>query len=199
MWTGSLLGFCRSASDFSSFDLWCSEIPPRVVFSGVKFRVFLCKDFNTGNFSNVFIWFPNSLIYCSALSVLLFSPLIEFLFCQLHVNMCTDEVPSWLSLCIIIICYYIHLYGRCSVGLQPYLYSYHLVAKSCQTLCDPMDCSPPGSSVHGTLQARPLEVVAIPFPRGLPHPGMEPASLPSAALAGGFFTSWASREALSLL
>ena len=41
-----------------------------------------------------------------------------------------------------------------------------LVAKSCPTLCDPMDCSPPGSYVHGILQARILEWVAIPFPRG---------------------------------
>ena len=36
----------------------------------------------------------------------------------------------------------------------------------CLTLCDPMDCSPPGSSVHGILQARILEWVAIPFSRG---------------------------------
>ena len=36
-----------------------------------------------------------------------------------------------------------------------------LVAQSCLTLCDPMDCSPPGSSVHGFLQARVLEWVAI--------------------------------------
>ena len=41
-----------------------------------------------------------------------------------------------------------------------------LVAQSCPTLCDPMDCSPPGSSVHGILQARILEWVAIPFSRG---------------------------------
>ena len=40
-----------------------------------------------------------------------------------------------------------------------------LVTQSCLTLCDPMDCSPPGSSVHGILQARILEWVAIPFPR----------------------------------
>ena len=40
-----------------------------------------------------------------------------------------------------------------------------LVALSCLTLCRPVDCSPPGSSVHGTLQARILEWVAIPFPR----------------------------------
>ena len=38
--------------------------------------------------------------------------------------------------------------------------------QSCPTLWDPMDCSPPGSSVHGILQARILEWVAIPFSRG---------------------------------
>ena len=38
-----------------------------------------------------------------------------------------------------------------------------LVAQSCLTLCDPMDCSSPGSSVHGILQARILEWVAISF------------------------------------
>ena len=38
-----------------------------------------------------------------------------------------------------------------------------LVAQSCPTLCDPMDCSPPGSSVRGISQARILEWVAISF------------------------------------
>ena len=41
-----------------------------------------------------------------------------------------------------------------------------LVAKSCPTVCDPMDYSPPGSSVHGIFQARMLECIAIPFSRG---------------------------------
>ena len=41
------------------------------------------------------------------------------------------------------------------------------VTQSCPTLCDPVDCSPPGSSVHGILQARVLEWVAISFSRGL--------------------------------
>ena len=49
-----------------------------------------------------------------------------------------------------------------------------------------MDCSLPGSSVHGILQARILEWVAISFSRDLPDPGIEPAS---PALAGGFFTT----------
>ena len=48
-----------------------------------------------------------------------------------------------------------------------------LVTRSCPTLCDPMDCSPSGSSVHGILQARILEWVAIPFSRDLPTPGIE--------------------------
>ena len=40
------------------------------------------------------------------------------------------------------------------------------VAQFCPTLCDTVECSPPGSSVHGILQARILEWVAIPFSRG---------------------------------
>ena len=52
-----------------------------------------------------------------------------------------------------------------------------LVAQSCPTLCDPMDCNPPGSSVHWIFQARILEWVAISFSRGgLPNPGIEPGS-----------------------
>ena len=52
----------------------------------------------------------------------------------------------------------------------------------CLTLCDLMDCSPPGSSVHGISQARILEWVAISSSRDLPYPEIEPASLASAAL-----------------
>ena len=44
------------------------------------------------------------------------------------------------------------------------------VAQSCPTLCDPVDCSPPSSSVHGILQARVLEWVAISFSRGFSQP-----------------------------
>ena len=51
-----------------------------------------------------------------------------------------------------------------------------LVPQSCLTLCDPMDCSLPGSSVHGILQARILERIAIPFSRDLLDPGIEPRS-----------------------
>ena len=44
------------------------------------------------------------------------------------------------------------------------------VVQSCPTLCDPVDCSPPGSSVHGILQARVLEWVAMPPSRGSSWP-----------------------------
>ena len=47
---------------------------------------------------------------------------------------------------------------------------YLLVTQLCPTLCDTMDCSPPGSSVHGILQARILEWVAISFSRGSSQP-----------------------------
>ena len=58
----------------------------------------------------------------------------------------------------------------------------------CLTLCDPVDCSPPGSSIHEILPVRILEWVVWPAPGELLNPGMEPISLKSPALAGGFFT-----------
>ena len=50
------------------------------------------------------------------------------------------------------------------------------VAQSWPTLCDPIDCSLPGSSVHGIFQAIVLEWIAISFSRDLPNPGLEPRS-----------------------
>ena len=50
------------------------------------------------------------------------------------------------------------------------------VAKSCSALCNPIDCSPPSSSVYGILQARVLEQVAISFSRDLPNLGIKPGS-----------------------
>ena len=65
--------------------------------------------------------------------------------------------------------------GKCCLNTSSfsYLISFRccLVTKSCPTLCDPMDCSPPGSSVHGILQARILEWVAISFSRGSSQAG----------------------------
>ena len=56
-----------------------------------------------------------------------------------------------------------------------------LVTQLCLTLCNPMDCSPSGSSVHGFLQARILERVAMPSSRNLPNPGFKPRSPTSQA------------------
>ena len=49
--------------------------------------------------------------------------------------------------------------------------------QSCLTLCNPMDCSPPGASVRGILQARIVEWVAMSSPGDRPSPGIEPESL----------------------
>ena len=68
-------------------------------------------------------------------------------------------------------------------------------AQSYLTLCNPTDCSPPGSSVHGILQARIPEWGAISSSRGSSRPGVEPASTASPALAGGCFYQWATWEA----
>ena len=51
------------------------------------------------------------------------------------------------------------------------------VAQSYLTLCEPMDCSPPGSSVPGILQARILEGLPVPSPGDPPDPGVEPGLL----------------------
>ena len=67
-----------------------------------------------------------------------------------------------------------------------------LVGQACPTLCDPMACSPPGSSVHGMLQARTLEWVAMLSSRGPSQP-RDWTSI--SCMAGGFFTIWATREA----
>ena len=61
--------------------------------------------------------------------------------------------------------------------------------QSCLTLYDAMDCSPPGSSVHGISQVRILEWVAISSSGDFPNPRIEPESPTSPALTGRFFTT----------
>ena len=69
------------------------------------------------------------------------------------------------------------------------------VAQSCPTLCNPVNCSPPGSSVHGILQQEHWSGLPCPAPGNLPDRGTEHGSLKSPALAGGFFTANATWEA----
>ena len=66
------------------------------------------------------------------------------------------------------------------------------LAQSCPTLCDPLDCSLPGFSVHGIFQARVLEWVAISFSRGSFWPRDQTQV---SCIAGRRFTLWATREA----
>ena len=70
------------------------------------------------------------------------------------------------------------------------VHSWHV--PSCQTLCDPIDCSPPGSFVRRILLARILEWVATSFSRGSSQPR---DWTQVSCIAGGFFTIWATREA----
>ena len=79
-------------------------------------------------------------------------------------------------------CPYLGWYRNCVV----------LDAQSCLILCSPMDCSLLGSSVHGILQARILESVAIPFSK--PSFWLRDQTWVS-SIAGRFFTIWATREA----
>ena len=68
----------------------------------------------------------------------------------------------------------------------------YVLSCSVVSLCDPVDCSPAGSSAHGILQARILEWAAMPFSTWSSQPkDWTQVSL----IAGGFFTSWATREA----
>ena len=67
-----------------------------------------------------------------------------------------------------------------------------LVTWCVSLFCDPMDCSPPGFSVHRVSQARKLELVAISFSRGSSWPRDQSQV---SHMVGRFFTLWATREA----
>ena len=71
-----------------------------------------------------------------------------------------------------------------------------LATQLCPTFSDPVDYSLPGSSVHGILQERILEWVAIPFSKESPRPRDRSCN---SCTAGRFFPVWAAREAQSLL
>ena len=74
-------------------------------------------------------------------------------------------------------------------------YLFHVCAQLCPALCDPMDCSPPGSSVHGISQARILEWVVISSSGGSSQPRDWIYISCGSCIAGKFFTWWALREA----
>ena len=86
-----------------------------------------------------------------------------------------------------------HIY---SALLRLHYISMLLLLQSCLTLCDPMDCSLPGSSIHGVFRQEYWSGLPCPPPGHLPDPFIEPTSLMSPALAGGFFTTRTTWEAL---
>ena len=79
-------------------------------------------------------------------------------------------------------------------GLAPFNAS---VASVVSDSCNPTDCSPPGSSVHGFSRQEYRSGLPCSPPQDLPDPGTEPASFKSPALAGEFFTTSTTREALN--
>ena len=68
----------------------------------------------------------------------------------------------------------------------------YLVTQSCPTVCDPVDSNLPGFSIHGILQARILEWVAMPSSKGSSQPR---DGTQVSCVAGRFFTFWVTREA----
>ena len=90
-------------------------------------------------------------------------------------------------------CHSLRTKGWENVGCWPQIAV--LVAQSCPTLGDPMDCSPQCSSVHEIQQARILKWVAIPFSRGSSWPKDR---IWVSCIAGRFFTIWATREVLGI-
>ena len=105
------------------------------------------------------------------------------------------------------VCIYIYTWDVYIYTPEKYVYIYiyiHLFIYACMcawlqsgpTFCNPMDSSLPSSSVHGILQARILEWVAMPSSRESSSTVIEPASLMSPVLVGGYFTTSATWEAI---
>jgi len=84
-----------------------------------------------------------------------------------------------------------HVEQRQTICADPAQIAESEVAQSCSTLGDPMDCSLPGSSIHGIFQARVLEWVAISFSRGSSRPRDQTWA---SRIVGRRFTVWATRE-----
>ena len=103
--------------------------------------------------------------------------------------------PLKKAVCVCVcVCYIPEMNTTLQINYSSIKYTYiygsgGLVTKLCPTLCDPIFCSPPGSSVHGILQARILESVAMPFSRGSSTPRDQTHISCVPALAGRFFTT----------
>ena len=133
------------------------------------------------------IYFEVCLSDISISSPTLISIWMEYLFHPLTFSLCVCLGWKWVS------CRE-HIYGPYffnSLNHSTSLKVRVLVTQSYPSLCDPMDCSPPGSSVHGILQARILEWIAIPLSMGS---SWSRDWTWVSCIAGWFFTDWATRE-----
>ena len=101
---------------------------------------------------------------------------------------CFIPCPSW----------YLLLKTMCSPDSFLSIQECAVCVLSCSVMCDSMDCSLLGSSVHEIFLAKYWSGLPFPPPGGLLYPGIKPESLASAVLAGGFFTSSTSWEACGL-
>ena len=125
----------------------------------------------------------------------------SLLFWIIHLNLYLIILDNWkLHLIVLRIIKFLHFwlwiiqfYNKNKLNLQwsLQLLWVYLVAQLCPTLCNPMDYSPPDSSVHGIFKARILEWVAMPSSRESfqPRDGIQVSRI-----AGGFFTIWATRK-----
>ena len=95
----------------------------------------------------------------------------------------------------------VHGVAKRQTQLSNFYFHFMLSCFSCVWLCNPIDCSPPGSSVHGILQARILEWVSIPSSRwsSRPRDWTRVVSLTSPALANRFFTTNSTWECIILI
>ena len=87
-------------------------------------------------------------------------------------------------------------FSRLDTFEESYLSIYCAPAQSSLTVCNPMDCSSPGSSVHGIFPTRILEWVAMPSSRGSAQPRDWTHVSCVSCIAGGFFTHWVTGDAL---
>ena len=175
----SVIYVCMFPEYISAWPIWLSVASNLAFFFYVDFTVCFTSSLNSANpcihvyllllFYRSFTW--QFIMECLLPHIRHFSPLL----CLFYVIFCRSDLSFLLS--------FIHVL---------YLYTHMCVCtklfQSCLTLCD---CSPPGRSVQGILQARILEWVAMPSSRGSSWPRDQTQV---SCIASRFFTVWATRE-----
>ena len=114
--------------------------------------------------------------------------------CNIHMHP-NQVVSQWVCVpvCASVLTYVLSWKSEVSLGVRlreaVICKAMQEIRESCLPLCNPMDCSPPGSSVHGNLQARILEEVAISHSRESSQPRDQTCISCVSALAGRLFTT----------